>query len=83
MPIAGIAFTQLTRDDVLFLQAVVNRPNSGMAEAEFVNDTSIASFDGLVDLARFTIDPAAPGYTQTLSDILRQFAANLMPPTTP
>jgi hypothetical protein len=83
MPISGIAFSQLTIEEVLFLQSVVNRPNSGMAEAEFVNDTSIASFDGRVDLARFTIDPVAPGYTQTLSDVLRQFAANVMPPPTP
>jgi hypothetical protein len=83
MPISGIAFSNLSRDEVVFLQSVVNRPNSGMTEAEFVNDTSIATFDGLVDLARFTIDPAASGYGQTLADVLRQFAGNVMPPTTP
>jgi hypothetical protein len=65
---------------VLFLQTIVNRPNSGLAEAEFVNDTTIASFDGLVDLARFTLDPTATGYSQTLGDVLRQFAGNVMAP---
>jgi hypothetical protein len=80
--ISGIAFTKVEPPDVIFLQSIVNRANSGATEAEFVNDTTIATFDGLVDLVRLTFDPVASGYSQTISDILARFKpANMPAPT--
>jgi hypothetical protein len=78
--IAGITLTTVEPEDVLFLQSVVTRSNSGVTQAEFNNDTDITAFDGLVDLVRLNIDPSASGYMQAVNDIFGRFYT---PPTAP
>ncbi len=78
--LAGLAFTTVEPDDVLFIQNIVNRANSGVSEAEFVNDASIANFDGLVDTVRLDIDPQASGYQQSLTELFTRFEMIPIPP---